>query len=80
MERKSCCCSGRSYVSTPKKEPALVVAPKKEENVKPQVSVKKEGTVQAAAGAMNTVKTESKDTKQEPVKVNVGVGGGFASF
>lgn len=84
MERKSCCCSGRSYVSTPKEKAAVVVTPKKEENVKPQVSVKNEATVQAAAGVMKGAKAEEKNTvtvdKQEPVKVNVVAGAGCSSF
>ncbi|KAM7474281.1 hypothetical protein LguiB_021524 [Lonicera macranthoides] len=67
-----------SYVSTPKKEAAVEMTPKKEKNVKPQVLVKKEATVQATAGEMKAAKSEKKDTvivnEQEPVKVNVVAG------
>ena len=70
MERKSSCCSGRSYVSnpsvsTPKKEP--VVTPKKEEHVKPVTD--KNEAVQVQGAASVAVK------KEEPVKGNIGSGG-----
>ncbi|XVF05969.1 hypothetical protein REPUB_Repub06bG0007400 [Reevesia pubescens] len=71
MERKGCC--SKSYVSTPKKE-TVVVTPKKEEFVKPEIV---KGNVQAApapatAAVEKTPKIEEKETdnvKKEPVKV-----------
>ncbi|KAM7470018.1 hypothetical protein LguiA_008201 [Lonicera macranthoides] len=71
MERKSCCCTGRStFVSTiPKKEQA-VVTPKKEENVKPHVLMKNETNI--AAGVTKAANIKEKDTatvnKQKSLK------------
>ncbi|KAL5748484.1 hypothetical protein ACOSP7_025526 [Xanthoceras sorbifolium] len=59
MERKSCCGSSRSYVpsscvSAPKKETTPVIrTPKKEENVNPEFTTKKEA---AQAGVIQTPK------------------------
>lgn len=85
MDRRSSCCSGRSYapptVTTPKKEPT--VSPVEESDVKPvTVDLKKEAKEISSSGLKDNqglpepapVKTEEK------VNVNVGYGGGGCGF
>ncbi|MBA0803855.1 hypothetical protein Gohar_014022 [Gossypium harknessii] len=77
MERKSCCGSG-NYVCTPKKQ--AMVTPKKEEDVKPDIT---KGSHHAApvpvpAAVVKVPKKEENETvsvKNEASKPNVGCGG-----
>ncbi|KAG4122695.1 hypothetical protein ERO13_D11G282232v2 [Gossypium hirsutum] len=77
MERKSCCGS-RNYVCTPKK--GAMVTPKKEEDVKPDIT---KGSHHAApvpvpAAVVKIPKKEENETvsvKNEASKPNVGCGG-----
>ncbi|TXG53409.1 hypothetical protein EZV62_022578 [Acer yangbiense] len=71
MERKSCCGS-RSYVPSSCVSTTPEMIPKKEENVKSEVTTQKKV---AEVGVIQTPKTEEKQAEnvkqEEPVKVNV---------
>lgn len=81
MERKTSCCSGRSYaspsVTTPKKEPT--VSPKKESDVKAvDVDLKKEASEVSSPGVKvdQGLPQPAPVKKEEKVDVTVGCGGG----